>query len=188
VDLEYDPYTAADHTNQCYGMSAPQLVDWIRAFSSAARRLTGRTPDLYTTAGWWSACTGDSTAFSSAPLWVAGFGGSQPARPEAWRSWAVWQYTSAGTVPGIAASGSTDVSYAAGYAAAAVNQAGEAAGQPGPFKPAATHRAAPAPSASAFPAGTSSAGNSAEPSAVGPDVLPAAASASAAVSAPASAG
>lgn len=183
VDLEYDPYTATDHTNQCYGMSAPQLVDWISAFSSEARRLTGRTPALYTTAAWWSACTGDSTAFSSAPLWVAGFGGSQPARPGAWRSWAVWQYTSAGTVPGIAASGSTDVSYAAGYAAAAVNQAGGAASQPGPFKPAATHRAAPAPSASASPARTP-----AEPSAVEPDVVPAAASASAAASAPASAG
>jgi hypothetical protein len=89
----------------------------------------------------------------------------------------VWQYTSAGTVPGIAASGSTDVSYAASYAAAAVNQAGGAASQPGPFKPAATHRAAPAPSASA-----SSARTSTEPSAVEPDVVPAAASA------PASAG
>jgi len=183
VDLEYDPYTATDHTNQCYGMSAPQLVGWISAFSSEARRLTGRTPALYTTAAWWSACTGDSTAFSSAPLWVAGFGGGQPARPGAWRSWAVWQYTSAGTVPGIAASGSTDVSYAAGYAAAAVNQAGGAASQPGPFKPAATHRAAPAPSASASPARTST-----EPSAVEPDMVPAAASASAAASAPASTG
>jgi GH25 family lysozyme M1 (1,4-beta-N-acetylmuramidase) len=186
VDLEYDPYTATDHTNQCYGMSAAQLVGWISAFSSEARQLTGRTPALYTTAGWWSACTGDSTAFNSAPLWVAGFGGSQPARPDAWRSWAVWQYTSAGTVPGIAASGSTDVSYAAGYATAAVSQAGGAASQPGPFKPATTHQAAPAPSTSASSADISPAGTSTEPSAVEPDVVPAAASASA--SARASAG
>src|ERR1700759_3176767 len=93
LDLEYDPYTATDHTNQCYGMPAAQLVDWISAFGSEARRLTGRTPAIYTTAAWWTACTGDSTAFSSASLWLAGFGGSQPARPSAWRSWAVWQYS-----------------------------------------------------------------------------------------------
>jgi hypothetical protein len=87
----------------------------------------------------------------------------------------VWQYTSGGTVPGIAASGSTDVSYAAGYAAAAVNQAG-GAGQPGPFKPAATHRAAPVPTVIASPAATSPATG---PAAVEPDVVPAPASASA---------
>ncbi len=190
VDLEYDPYTATDHTSQCYGMTAAQLVGWISAFSSEARRLTGQTPAIYTTAAWWSACTGDSTAVNSASLWVAGFGGSQPARPGAWRSWAVWQYSSAGTVPGIAAGGSTDVSYAAGYATAAVNQAGGAIGQPGLFKPAATHRAVPAPTASASPAApvgaAGAAGASTEPAAVEPHVVPAAPAPSA--SAPAAAG
>ncbi len=122
VDLEYDPYTATDHTGQCYGMPATQLVGWISAFASEARRLTGQVPAIYTTASWWSTCTGDSTAFSNDPLWVAGYGSGHPARPGAWRSWAVWQYSSAGTVPGIAARGSTDVSYAAGHAAA--SQAG----------------------------------------------------------------
>ena len=187
VDLEYDPYTATDHTSQCYGMTATQLVDWISAFSSEARRLTGQTPAIDTTAAWWSACTGDSTAFSSASLWVAGFGGSQPTRPGAWRSWAVWQYSSAGSVPGIAASGSTDVSYAAGSATAAVNQASGQVGQPGLFKPAAPHRAAPAPTASASPAAPIGASGAAtEPAAVGPNVVPAAASPSA--SAPAAGG
>ena len=158
VDLEYDPYTATDHTNQCYGMTAAQLADWIGAFASEARRLTGQTPAIYTTASWWSACTGDSTAFSADPLWVAGYGDGHPAHPAAWRSWALWQYTSAGTVPGIATSGSTDVSYAAGDQAAAVSQAGgnqATAGQPGPFAPAATHRAAPAPAAPASSAASS---------------------------------
>lgn len=178
VDLEYDPYTATDHTSQCYGMSPPELVDWISAFSSEARRLTGQTPAVYTTAAWWSACAGDSAAFSSASLWVAGYGSGRPARPGAWRSWAVWQYTSAGTVPGIPASGSTDVSYAAGYAAAAANQAGGAASQPGPFKPAATRRAAPVPTVSASPAASSPVNISpaTAPSAAEPDVVPASAS------------
>ncbi|HEY2519988.1 MAG TPA: GH25 family lysozyme [Streptosporangiaceae bacterium] len=184
VDLEYNPYTAIDHTNQCYGLSATQLVGWISAFASEARRLTGQTPAVYTTAAWWGACTGDSTAFSDASLWVAGYGRGQPARPGAWRAWAVWQYTSAGTVPGIPASGSTDVSYAAGYSAAMAaadrgSGSGEAGGrgQPGPFAPAATHRAAPVPAAITSPAGATPA---AEPSPVQPDLVPASVPASAA--------
>jgi lysozyme len=175
VDLEYDPYAATDHTNQCYGMPATQLVDWIGAFTSEARRLTGQTPAIYTTASWWSACTGDSTAFGAGPLWVAGYGDGHPAHPAAWRSWAFWQYTSAGTVPGIATSGSTDVSYAAGHQAAAVSQAGgnqAAVGQPGPFAPAATHRAAPAPTAAASSAASSPA--DVEPAAVSPVKSPSA--------------
>jgi lysozyme len=174
VDLEYDPYTATDHTNQCYGMPATQLVDWIGAFTSEARRLTGQTPAIYTTASWWSACTGDSTAFGAGPLWVAGYGDGHPAHPAAWRSWAFWQYTSAGTVPGIATSGSTDVSYAAGHQAAAVSQAGgnqAAVGQPGPFAPAATHRAAPAPIAAASSASSPA---DVEPAAVAPVESPSA--------------
>jgi GH25 family lysozyme M1 (1,4-beta-N-acetylmuramidase) len=196
VDLEYDPYTAIDHTGPCYGMSAAQLVSWISAFSNEARRLTGQTPAIDTTAAWWASCTGDSTAFGSAALWVAGYGPGHPAHPEAWRSWTVWQYTSAGTVPGIEASGSVDLSYATGYPAAVANGGGASggggsggtgnaggggngrggSGQPGPFAPAATHRSVPTPAALASPAGSTPA---AEPSAVEPDaVVPVSVSAS----------
>jgi GH25 family lysozyme M1 (1,4-beta-N-acetylmuramidase) len=146
VDLEYDPYTGTDHTNQCYGLSAPQLVSWIGAFTSEAQRLTGRAPVIYTTAAWWSACTGDSTAFSAGPLWVAGYGSGQPARPAAWRSWTYWQFTSAGSVPGITAGAATDVSYAG------TGSAGS--GQTRPFAPAA-RRSAPAPAAITSPAAVS---------------------------------
>jgi GH25 family lysozyme M1 (1,4-beta-N-acetylmuramidase) len=165
VDLEYDPYTGTDHTNKCYGLPAPQLVSWIRAFTSEAQRLTGQAPVIYTTAAWWSACTGDSTAFSAGPLWVAGSGSGDPARPGAWWSWTYWQFTSAGTVPGIAAGAATDLSYA---------QAGSAgAGQTTPFAPAA-QRAAPAPAAISSPAISSPAAVS--PAAVSPVAVSAAAS------------
>ena len=187
VDLEYDPYTAFDHTNRCYGLSATELVGWISAFTSEARRLTGQTPAVYTTAAWWSACTGDSAAFSNASLWVAGYGRGRPARPVAWRAWAVWQYSSAGTVPGIPASGATDVSYADGYSAAAAapnlggasdaNGAsgatgGAGGGQPGPFAPAATRRAAPTPPVAASPAASSA--EDLAPAAVSPAESPSA--------------
>jgi len=109
LDVEYDPYTATDHTNQCYGLAPARLVAWIGAFIREAERVGGQAPVIYTSAAWWRACTGDSAAFSADPLWVAGYGTAGTA---AWASWSYRQFTSVGTVPGIAADGATDVSYA----------------------------------------------------------------------------
>jgi GH25 family lysozyme M1 (1,4-beta-N-acetylmuramidase) len=141
LDVEYDPYTATDHTNECYGLSAPQLVAWIGAFTRQAQQLTGQGPTIYTTAGWWRACTDDSTAFSAASLWVAGAGAEagagagagagQPTLPATWADYSCWEFTSAGTVPGIAARGSVDVSYGSRHTtpdAPAVAGAGGVAG------------------------------------------------------------
>ncbi len=112
VDLENDPYTGpppkGDGTNECYGLSRPQLVAWISAFAAEAHRRTGRAPVIYTTAAFWQACTGDSTAFAADPLWIASRN-SPPTMPAAWASWTYWQYSASATVPGI--TGSTDVSY-----------------------------------------------------------------------------
>jgi GH25 family lysozyme M1 (1,4-beta-N-acetylmuramidase) len=124
LDVEYDPYTATDHTNQCYGLSPARLVAWIGAFIREAERVGGQAPVIYTSAAWWRACTGDSAAFSADPLWAAGYGTAGTA---AWASWSYWQFTSVGTVPGIAASGATDVSYAGPSRSAVVTPA-EAAG------------------------------------------------------------
>ena len=70
LDVEYDPYTATDHTNQCYGLAPARLVAWIGAFIREAERVGGQAPVIYTSAAWWRACTGDSAAFSADPLWV----------------------------------------------------------------------------------------------------------------------
>jgi GH25 family lysozyme M1 (1,4-beta-N-acetylmuramidase) len=109
LDIEYDPYSATDRTNECYGLSRPAMTSWVAAFSSEVRRKTGRLPVLYTTADWWNTCA-DSTALGQDPLWVAAYttAGSPPL-PVGWGTWAIWQYTSAGTVPGIATSRSTDL-------------------------------------------------------------------------------
>ena len=45
LDVEYDPYTATDHTNQCYGLSPARLVAWIGAFIREAERAGGQAPD-----------------------------------------------------------------------------------------------------------------------------------------------
>lgn len=109
LDVEYDPYTSSDHTNECYGLSTSAMVSWISAFDTEVQRLTGQVPAIYTTADWWSTCTGNSSAFRSNQLWIASYSAASPVLPTGWPQWTFWQYTSSGTVPGI--SGNTDVSY-----------------------------------------------------------------------------
>ena len=106
LDIEYDPYARRDHTNKCYGLSQAKMIAWIGAFDAEVRRLTGRRPIIYTTANWWNSCTGGSTAFAAARLWVASYGVSSPLLPRGWSNWTFWQYTAAASVPGIR--GNTD--------------------------------------------------------------------------------
>lgn len=107
LDAEYDPYVSLDHTNYCYGLSQPAMVAWIQAFTAEVVRRTGEAPATYTTADWWSLCTGNSTAFSADSLWQAS-NGTPPAVP-GWTGWTYWQYTSGAAVPGI--SGKSDADY-----------------------------------------------------------------------------
>jgi len=109
LDIEYDPYVATDGTNECYGLSATKMTTWIAGFVTTARSLTGQYPIIYTTANWWDACTGGSTAFSADPMWVAAYGVDTPPLPAGWQDWSFWQYTSGGTVPGVVSPGTTDL-------------------------------------------------------------------------------
>ena len=110
ADLEFDPYTALDHTNECYGLTPAQMVSWIRTFVKEVHRRTGQRPAIYTISDWWDKCTGSSTAFAGDPLWIADFSskGKTPLLPTGWSSYASWQYTSAGKVAGIKTA--TDIS------------------------------------------------------------------------------
>lgn len=110
LDIEYDPYDSEDGTNQCYGLTDSQMVSWISAFVTEAERRTGQWPVIYSTQGWWDACTGDSSSFAANDqLWVAAYGVSTPEMPAAWANWTYWQYTDAASVPSI--SGGVDASY-----------------------------------------------------------------------------
>jgi GH25 family lysozyme M1 (1,4-beta-N-acetylmuramidase) len=109
LDIEYDPYFKQDHTNQCYGFTAAQMVSWIKAFVAEIDRRTGDLPVFYTTAQWWKMCTRDSTAFAADPLWIAGDASSSaPIMPPSWTSYQYWQYATT-TVAGIKAG--VDVDY-----------------------------------------------------------------------------
>ncbi|HTX85101.1 MAG TPA: GH25 family lysozyme [Streptosporangiaceae bacterium] len=104
LDIEYDPYAGSDGTpggSFCYGLTQTQMVAWIGAFTAEIHRRTGQSPVIYTTAQWWDTCTGDSTAFSSDPLWIAAPGTASPTLPAAWSDWTYWQYSSSASLSGV---------------------------------------------------------------------------------------
>ena len=90
LDIEYGKKSA------CYGMSKAKMVRWISAFTAEYKRLTTRNAVIYTTANWWSRCTGNTKKFSSTnPLWVARWGTKTPGKlPGGWQVATFWQYSS----------------------------------------------------------------------------------------------
>ena len=84
------------------GLSTPQLVSWTRTFLDRLQRTTGVVPMIYTGPNFWKTEMGNSTAFVNHPLWVAHYTSNPaPTLFGGWSSWDLWQYTDAGTVPGI---------------------------------------------------------------------------------------
>jgi GH25 family lysozyme M1 (1,4-beta-N-acetylmuramidase) len=104
LDIEYNPYTATDGTNTCYGLSASQMVSWIADFANTIRVRTGVSPAIYTTSGWWSACTGNSAAFAKNPLFIARYPSNVAdgpgTLPAGWNRYTMWQFADAGIFPG----------------------------------------------------------------------------------------
>ena len=94
----------------CDGLSASAMVGWIKDFADTYKADTGRDVVLYTTASWWSSCTGGSTAFGSTnPMWVAHWGVSSPSVPAGWGTYTFWQYADDGSVSGVSGAVDTDV-------------------------------------------------------------------------------
>lgn len=100
LDIEYNPYGAT-----CYGLTASQMVGWIRDFSDTVNRLTGRYPTIYSTADWWNTCTGRNATFGATnPLFVANYVsspyGREPILPAGWAFQTIWQWSDRGKFPG----------------------------------------------------------------------------------------
>lgn len=92
LDIEYNPYGG----NICYGLSKKKMVAWISDFLVTYKKLTKRDAVIYTTADWWSRCTGNTTKFSKTnPLWVARWTPTKGAGtlPGGWSSYTFWQYS-----------------------------------------------------------------------------------------------
>ncbi len=91
LDIEYNPYGK----KMCYGLSQPQMVGWIAAFITRYKARTGRDAIIYTTAGWWKACTGNTRRFAyTNPLWVARWSSTPGVLPGGWPYYTFWQYSS----------------------------------------------------------------------------------------------
>ena len=107
VDMESDPYVNGDDSNACYGLSQTTMVNWITAFITETTKDSGMTPSSTPplTGG---TCTGNTTAFSGDPLWIAAYGVSVPSIPPGWSTYTFWQYSESGTIGGIGGAADLD--------------------------------------------------------------------------------
>jgi len=101
---------ALDLEGSCAGLSQSAMRTWIYDFWARYKALSTRDVVIYTTASWWSTCTGGWTAQAArSPLWVAHWGVSSPTKPAGWSFYTFWQYTNCRSVSGI--SGCVDGDY-----------------------------------------------------------------------------
>jgi GH25 family lysozyme M1 (1,4-beta-N-acetylmuramidase) len=94
-------------------LDGASLRRWIRVWLVKVEKELGVKPLIYTNASSWSV-VGDTTRFAERGyrLWVANFEVERPKVPAAnWGGlgWSIWQYTSSGSVDGIA--GDVDLNY-----------------------------------------------------------------------------
>jgi lysozyme len=75
------------------GLSPRQLKSWTQKWLTRVTRVTGRKPIIYTYPYFWQKAMGGTHAFTSYPLWIAGYTyGSRPGLIGGWQNWAFWQY------------------------------------------------------------------------------------------------
>ena len=109
LDMEEDPYSCdtndisgcESNVNSCYNLSSTDMVTWITQFLAKMKNDSGKTPVIYTDTSFWPNCVGNSTAFSSYPLWLADFGVTAPPSVAGWTQPTFWQDTDSVTVSGM---------------------------------------------------------------------------------------
>ncbi|MBG0741521.1 S-layer homology domain-containing protein [Paeniglutamicibacter antarcticus] len=95
LDIEYNPYG-----DTCYGLSQSGMVRWINDFAKTVRDRTGRPPAIYTTADWWTRCTGNNAGLSDNPLFIAAYSTWVGPMPASWDTYSFWQHADSGIFPG----------------------------------------------------------------------------------------
>ncbi len=71
-----------------------QVCDWARRCAERVTELYGRRPMIYTYPYFAAKLRhgGDMSWLAEYPLWIASYGGPEPAIPAPWSTWSVWQY------------------------------------------------------------------------------------------------
>jgi GH25 family lysozyme M1 (1,4-beta-N-acetylmuramidase) len=72
---------------------------WTSEFLRTVKEQVGSCV-LYTYPGFWGSLS-NTAIFAHYPLWIANYGVHAPSLPNGWPSYAAWQFTSTGSVPGI---------------------------------------------------------------------------------------
>lgn len=85
-------------------------AEWAYSWLQIVEKKFDRLPYLYTYIPYWTAHGSKDSKFAKYPLWVAAYRSSAPTPPAPWRDWAIWQYSSDGSVPGV--SGRVDLNTA----------------------------------------------------------------------------
>jgi len=86
---------------QTSGMGCTTIADGVRAWADRVQAVTGRTPVIYTSIGFWNGSVCASSAVNDLTLWSAHWGVACPTIPDAWSDWVFWQYDVLPGVPGI---------------------------------------------------------------------------------------
>jgi len=80
--------------------SPAATADAVATWVDYVHRKTSLNPIVYASPSFWAQLPARGIE-RKAMLWVANWGVSKPTVPGAWNRWAFWQYSSAGSVPGI---------------------------------------------------------------------------------------
>ena len=95
VDVEANPA----------GLSTNFYVYWLEQFLMALEGLLGTSwplkPMLYLSPSTCASLLGNTTNFSTSPLWAADWGVNQPADFGGWTEWLCWQWSSPGPLSGV---------------------------------------------------------------------------------------
>jgi GH25 family lysozyme M1 (1,4-beta-N-acetylmuramidase) len=84
------------------GASAGTILWYMQAWADRIHSALGKKPVIYTGSWWWNPHTGGSGQFGSYPLADSYYSTNCPNIAAGWATWAFWQYSSSGRVPGIA--------------------------------------------------------------------------------------
>lgn len=83
------------------GMDAATIRQRVQRWVAHVEQELGRRPIIYTGAYFWRDSVGGGSTFAQHPLWIAQYTERCPRLPSPWRSWAFWQNSDSGSVPGI---------------------------------------------------------------------------------------
>jgi lysozyme len=90
------------------GQSAATITAKIHTWIDKVEAGTGKKPIIYTGKYFWNDNV-VSADFADYPLWIAAYGPPCPDTPIPWNKWAMWQYSSTGSVPGISGNCDLDI-------------------------------------------------------------------------------